>query len=88
VVGARAGLGTLLGPEGTGLVLEPSGSDLVGLALLVVGSLRSVEPLSLVGVGAEGRGGTARSLRTAQWTRASLIFCGQVYKSIRWMPWH
>ena len=27
-------------------------------------------------------------LRTAQWTRASLIFCGQVFKSKRWMPWH
>jgi hypothetical protein len=31
---------------------------------------------------------SVRSLRTVQWTRASLIFCGQVFKSIRWMPWH
>src|SRR5699024_4368834 len=29
-----------------------------------------------------------RSLRTVQWTRASLVFVVQVFKSNRWMPWH
>ena len=33
---------------------------------------------------------SGRSLRTAQWTRASFLndFCGQVYKGTGWMPWH
>lgn len=31
-----------------------------------------------------------RSLRTAQWTRAScfVCLCVQVVKGARWMPWH
>ena len=29
----------------------------------------------------------ARTLRTAQWTRASSL-CGQVIKGTRWMSWH
>ena len=33
--------------------------------------------------------GTARTLRTAQWTRASHRICiCQVSKGARWMPWH
>jgi hypothetical protein len=27
-------------------------------------------------------------LRIAQWTRASCLLCGQVFKGTRWMPWH
>jgi hypothetical protein len=41
-----------------------------------------------VGVGAGVGEGVARSLRTAQWTRASLNLCSQVFKGTRWMPWH
>jgi hypothetical protein len=32
--------------------------------------------------------GIARTLRTAQWTRASFLFCSQANKGARWMPWH
>jgi hypothetical protein len=76
-MGGTSTIGTLLGPEGTGV-----GS--LSLAGPVCGGL-------LTGVGGRrvGAGGFARCLRTAQWTRASLlIFCGQVFKGIRWMPWH
>ena len=84
------GLGTLLGPEGTNLgaasALVAGGAGLV----CSMGRDRSVEPLlrrcwsvrlrvgGLVGVCGgrrwnRGRGFT-RCLRTAQWTRASLVF--------------
>ena len=59
--------GTLLGPEGSGASFSSS----VGLLLLSVPSL--VSPL-VGGVGVGGRvwWGSARILRTTQWTRASL----------------
>ena len=78
-MGGTSWLGALLGPEGTGrLELDAS----VGL-FFSGGRLRG--PVSLLGA---GLGWSVGFLRTVQWTRASLIFCGQVFKSIRWMPWH
>lgn len=83
-VGGR--LGTLLGPEGTAGRLFVQGRYGSGSALASVGRVRgtagwyrSVEPLrrsTLQGVGGGGRRwgegvSTGRSLRTAQWTRAS-----------------
>jgi hypothetical protein len=38
--------------------------------------------------GDESTIGIARTLRTAQWTRASFLFCSQANKGARWMPWH
>ena len=71
-------LGALLGPEGMGVSLDlgrPVGrtSD----------RLQRMNRL-VYGVGA-GQGGTARSLRTAQWTRASLFSMSlwQVFKGKR-----
>ena len=47
----------------------------------------AVEPPGTPGQAPMNEAETARSLRTAQWTRASYI-CGQVFKGTRWMPWH
>ena len=94
-------LDTLLGPEGTGA----SSGDL---------GLRDQDRITF---GWCGFGGPGCFLRTAQWTRASLVddesrlkgslfvgclrvvfvvylrfvlivLCVQVFKGIRWMPWH
>jgi hypothetical protein len=78
------GVGTLLGPEGTN-------HELVGLVCffwwLNACPPRTAGLPHVVGLsGARGfRVGVARTLRTAQWTRASLW---QINKGARWMPWH
>src|SRR5947209_8567592 len=67
-------VGTLLGPEGTG--------DRV----LVEGFMLVVPPGALWGVraGGGGCGATSRTLRTAQWTRASSkFFCRYVSGCLR-----
>ena len=73
--------GTLLGPEGTG-ASPPHGTGRAGV------DRPGDEPLAIRQAGVGPQAGTARTLRTAQWTRASLKLCGQVVKGTRWMPWH
>jgi hypothetical protein len=101
--GGVGAFGTLLGPEGTGVSL-PCGVVSLVSSRAVSGwsnrsSLRTFLALAGGGAGAGVRrrrrgDGVARCLRTAQWTRASLISakvilqCGQVFKGTRWMPWH
>ena len=89
VVGVGVVRGTLLGPEGSGPlffvdthvvgVCEGECVGFLGCAGAVVCFARC---------GGVGGGCPGCWLRTVQWTRASLIFCGQVFKSKRWMPWH
>ena len=79
----------LLGPEGTGAhtgfrLSSEGGWGCGGLLSLTVGRLLPAAHL----LWCVARGWSVGCLRTVQWTRASLIFCGQVIKSIRWMPWH
>ena len=94
-------LGTLLGPEGTGgspLRTSDSRSRPSGWDLRVHGTAPFVERPARrqARIACGWRTGTrrgrvwtpARTLRTAQWTRASKILCGQVNKGARWMPWH
>ena len=95
------GLGTLLGPEGTGgspLRTSDSRSRPSGWDLRVHGTAPFVERPARRQHALRADGGTgtrrdrvwtpARTLRTAQRTRASKILCGQVNKGARWMPWH
>ena len=72
---------TLLGPEGSG--------DRTFMAERLARSVGAVEPESnRPPVGRRpGNRRPARTLRTAQWTRASNL-CSQVSKGARWMPWH
>ena len=75
--GGRWGLvvGTLLGPEGTGDCFSSGGA-----------SCSSYRPV-LLGSGGGGCGVTVRTLRTAQWTRASSkIFLLGMYLDIRADP--
>src|SRR5690606_13623730 len=61
-----------------------AGGGVGGVLSLTVGRLLPAAHL----LWCVARGWSVGCLRTVQWTRASLIFCGQVIKSIRWMPWH
>jgi hypothetical protein len=92
--------GTLLGPEGMDLRIiagtslspheTPDGFDRTafrhGRTDCASYRTRSGKPGSVAGD--EFAVGIARTLRTAQWTRASFLFCSQANKGARWMPWH
>ena len=93
--GGWGGVGTLLGPEGAGDVMS-NGSSAPAPREIGVLSYVWDRPHGRTASGLSGRWvlapwygvGSARSLRTAQWTRASLFSVGQVFKGARWMPWH
>jgi len=63
-------LGTLLGPEGPG-VAQPSGLD-AAHRRDELRTIHAVEPPAECGKAGDHGSGPARTLRTAQWTRASL----------------
>jgi hypothetical protein len=90
--------GTLLGPEGTGISPSfwtarptrpfPHREGARPAADLPATNHRAPDPEVGARQAPTAGNRTARSLRTAQWTRASLNLCGQVYKGTRWMSWH
>jgi hypothetical protein len=70
-------VGTLLGPEGTGRSGRCDGGWVGFLLGAPCSSYRSRLALGVgVGSGGGGCGVTARTLRTAQWTRASIFLVG------------
>jgi hypothetical protein len=84
-MGGTLTVGALLGPEGTDpsplCVSGSPGAGGVEFGFFVAALAGLARLCGLVGV-------FVCCLRITQWTRASLIFCGQVFKSARWMPGH
>ena len=78
---------TLLGPEGTGnRSFETDAREPCAPGRFGRGQVRGCTARH-AGVSTAPDLGPARTLRTAQWTRAS-SFCVQVTKGTRWMSWH